>query len=80
MAQSAGAVKYIYCISAEEEDSHNKCPGYDTKQSDVEDPVMLKLWGTWGTPLLPSLSDPQWPGVVAPNRILSVGQIKLIDI
>ena len=23
----------------------NECPGYDTKQSDREVPVMLKLWG-----------------------------------
>ena len=28
---------------------------------------MLELWGMWGTPLLPSLSDPLWPGMVAPD-------------
>ena len=40
MAQSAGAVEYTNCISA---DSLNECPGYDTKQSDGETSVMLEL-------------------------------------
>ena len=43
IAQSAGAV------------SHNECPGYDTKQSDGEVPVMLELWKMRSAPLLPSL-------------------------
>ena len=35
--QSAGAVKYTDCISVEgEEPLPNKCPGYDTKQSNFE--------------------------------------------
>ena len=34
MAQSAGTIEYTDCISAEESDSPNECPGYDTKQSD----------------------------------------------
>ena len=55
----------------------NKCPGYDTKQSDGEAPVMLELRRMWSTPSLPSLSGPLWPGVVAPNRVLSMGQIEL---
>ena len=38
---------------------------------------MLELWGMWSTPSLPSLPDPPWPGVVAPNRVLSMGQIEL---
>ena len=29
------------------------------------------------TPSLPSLPGPLWPGVVAPNRILSMDQIEL---
>ena len=29
------------------------------------------------TPLLPSLPYPLWPGVVAPDRVLSMGQIEL---
>ena len=52
---------------------HNECPGYDTKQSDGEVPAGLELWGMRGTPSLPSLPGPLWPGVVAPDRALSMG-------
>ena len=38
--------------------SSNKCPGYDTKQSDGEVPAVLELWGMWSTPLLASLPGP----------------------
>ena len=31
LAQWAGAVEYIDCISAEGESSSNECSGYDTK-------------------------------------------------
>ena len=47
--------------------STNEYPGYDTKQSDGEVPVILELWGMRGTPSLLSLSDPLWPGMVAPD-------------
>ncbi len=70
--QSAGAAEYIVCFSAE-----NVCPEYDAKQFDGEVPVMLKLWGMWSTPSLPSLPGPLWPGVVVPDRIISMGQIEL---
>ena len=33
----------------------NECPGYDTKQSDGEVPVMLELWGMQNNSSLPSL-------------------------
>ena len=36
----------------------NECPGYDTKQSDGEVPVMLEFWGIQSTPSLPSLQGP----------------------
>ena len=36
---------------------------------------MLELWGMRSTPSLPSLPDPLWPGVVAPDRVLSMGQM-----
>ena len=49
----------------------NKCPGYDNKQSDGEVPVMLELWGMQSTPSLPLLP------MVAPERVLSMGQIEL---
>ena len=29
---------------------------------------------------LPSLPGPLWPGVVAPDRVLSIGQLELFDI
>ena len=51
----------------------NKCPGYDAKQSDGEVPAVLELWGMWSTPSLPLLPGPLWPGVVAPDRALSMG-------
>ena len=54
----------------------NECPRYDTKQSDGEFIVMLKLWGMWSAPLLPSLPCTLWPGVVAPDRVLSMGQME----
>ena len=38
---------------------------------------MLELWGMGNTPLLPSLPGPHWPGVVAPDSILSMAQIEL---
>ena len=38
---------------------------------------MLELWGMWSTHLLPSLAGPLKPGVIAPDRILSTGQIEL---
>ena len=55
----------------------NECPGYDTKQSDGELPVMLEHWGMRRTPSLPLLLGPLWPRVVAPDRVLSMGQIEL---
>ena len=51
----------------------NEFTGYDTKQSDGEVPVMLKLWGMWSTPSLPLLPGPFWSGVAAPDRSLSIG-------
>ena len=47
------------------------------KQSDGETPVMLEHRGMQSTPLLSSHPGPLWIGVVAPDRVLSMGQIKL---
>ena len=55
----------------------NECSGYDTKQSDVEVPVMLELWGMRSTPSLPSLPGPLWPDVVTLDQVLYMVQIKL---
>ena len=48
-AQLAGTVEYIDCISTEEYDSSNMCPGYDIKHFDGEAPVILDLvsWVLW---------------------------------
>ena len=45
-----------------------ECPGYDTKQSDGEVPVMLELWGMQSALSLPSLLGPLWPEVVEPDK------------
>ena len=58
----------------------NKCPRYDTKQSDGEAPVMLEFWGMWSAPSLSSLPGPHWPRVVASDMVLSMGQTELFDI
>ena len=69
VAESVRAVKYTDCTSAEGQDPPpNECPGYDTKQSDRDVPVMLELSGIRSTPLLPSLPGPLCPGVVAPDK------------
>ena len=55
----------------------NKCPGYDTKQFDGEIQLMLELWGMWSKPSPPLLPGPLWSGVIAFDRVLSMGQIEL---
>ena len=72
-AQSAGAIEYIDCTSAEELDpSSNESLRYDIKQSDCDVPVMLGLWGMQSTPSLPSLPGSHWP-----ESVLSMSQIEL---
>ena len=84
MTQLGGAAEYTDCISvvgqdnpAVGQDTPNECPGYDTKLSDREASVMLELWGMQSTPLLPSLPGPLYLRVVAPDRVLCMGQIEL---
>ena len=77
-AQLVVAVEYTDCTSAEVQTPMNECPGYDTKQSDGEVPVMLEIWEMRSTPSLPLLPGLLWPGVVAPDMALSMGQIELI--
>ena len=55
----------------------NECPGYDTKRSDAEVPVMLELRRMRSTPSLPSLPVPHCPEVVAPDMVQSLSQIEL---
>ena len=74
VAQSTGVEEYTDCTSAEGKTSLlNECPGYDTKQSDDEVPVMLELWGMPSTPPLSLLLGSLRPGMVAPDRALSMG-------
>ena len=47
-------------------------PTSDTKQSDGEVTVMLEHWGMSSTPPLPLLPGPLRPGIVAPDRALSM--------
>ena len=58
LVQSAGVVEYTDCTSAEGQDPPKECPGYDTRQSDGEAPVMLDFGGMRSTPSLPLLSGP----------------------
>ena len=55
----------------------NKCPDYDTKQSNGEVPVMLELRGMWSNPSFPLLPAPFWPGVITLDRVLYMIQIEL---
>ena len=74
MAKSAGAVEYTDCISAGGRKApHHDYLRYDTKQSDGEVPVMLELLEMRSTPLFPLPPGPLWSGVVASDRVLSVG-------
>ena len=57
----------------------NEYPRYDIRKADGEVPVLV-LWRIWSTYSLPLLQSPLWPEVVAPDTVLSVGQIELLDI
>ena len=59
------------------EASPNKCPGYDIKQSDGKVPVMLELWGMLSTPSSPSLPRQLWSEMIAPDKVLPIGQMEL---
>ena len=42
--------------------------------------MMQEFGGIWSTPSLPSLPGPLWPEVVAPDSVLSMGQLELFSI
>ena len=71
--QSVEAVEYINFISAEVCDN---CPGYDSKQSDGEAPV-LELSKIWSTSLVLLLPSQLGPALKVSVRVQSMGQIKL---
>ena len=58
--------------------SHKRVSWNDLKQSDGEAPIILELWGIQSTPSLPSFTYPLWPGVVAPNRVLTNNMLNWI--
>ena len=41
---------------------------------------MLELWGMQSTPSSPSPLGPIWSEMVAPDRVISMGQIELLDV
>ena len=77
IAQSVGVVKYNNSFSEAGWTSPNEYPVYDTKQCVGEVSVMFKVWRMRGTPSLLFLPGLLWPGVVRPDRVLSLGQIEL---
>ena len=74
-SQSAGAAEYTASLQRAKTPC-NECPGYDTEQFDGEASVMQEFGGMQSTPSLLSLPGPLWPGVVAPDRVLSMSQIE----
>ena len=74
LAQSAGAVEYTDYFSIE--GYPPKCV-LDMILNNSKVPRMLELWGMRSTPSLTSLPGSHLPGVVAPDRDLSIGQIEL---
>ena len=75
-AQSAGAIEYTDSTSAE---------GWDPTPTSVLDMTLNNLMKSWSfvecrVHLHWHLSGPLWPGVVAPDRVLSTSQIELFDI
>ena len=68
MGESATAVEFFVFIFAKEQDSPNERPRYNTKQSDVEAPVMLELWRRRTTPSKTSFPGPLWPGELTHDK------------
>ena len=52
-------------------------PDMTLNKSDREASVMLELWRMQSTSSLPSLQDPLWSRMEAPDQVLSIGQIEL---
>ena len=72
LTQSAGAVEYTDCFSAEGWDFLNECPDNMTLNN-----LMARLQYCWSFGKLSSLPGQFWPGVVAADKILSMSQIEL---
>ena len=79
IAQLAGALEYTGYISAKSTSS-NEYPGFDTKWSDREAPVILELSEMQSNLSFPLLPGRLWSAVVAPDRVVFMRQIELFDI
>ena len=51
----------------------NECPSYDSKHS-KDEALALESSEIWSTPLLPLFPGPLWPGVVALDKVLAIGE------
>ena len=81
MAQSAGATAYTDCISADRLNPlPNEYPGYDTKQSHGELPLMLEPGRMRSNPSLSSLPGPHLPEVVEPNSFPIYGSNRTVNL
>ena len=76
MVQSAG-LQNTPTASLQGGKTFPMCPGYDTKKFNGNASVMLEFGGMWSISLLPSSLSPLQPRMVAPDRVLSMGEIKL---
>ena len=72
-AQLAGAVEYTDCNSAESKDPHSTSVLDMTLNNLMVRFSNAGALGMQSTPLLPSLPGPLWPGMVTPDRALSMG-------
>ena len=68
---------YIYILAQRCQTPSYECLGYHSKQSDCGTSVIQELWGMRSIPSLPSFRVLLCPGVVAPDRVPCMGQIKL---
>ena len=79
--QSTEAVEYTSYISAE-----GKTPPTSVQDMTLNNlmvrlaPVLLAIWEIQSASSLPSLPAPLWSRVLAQDRVLSMGQIKLFEI
>ena len=70
--QSNGALEYNDCTSAEDKTPPMCVLDRTLNNLMVEVPGMLGLWGMRSTPSSPLLPGSIWPGMVAPNKALSM--------
>ena len=65
--------RLLFCKGVRPAPTADEYPGYDTKQSDGEIPVILELWEMQSYSSLPSFPRPFWSEMLASYRILSIG-------